>query len=181
MSVNSNTALKDIYGYRANVRKSLLYKAFSDFMGDVSTHTVINKARHGFKKRILCQAVSDSAMSAMEEHILKIVRRFCDHLVDGNSTNAGVEGKESIDVQVVRNWSREKDMAAWTNYFSFDVMGELCFGKTFGMMERDDNRYILEVIMDGTQGLNAVRQGISILRASSIQHDHFFGCFDDLA
>jgi len=29
---------------------------------------------------------------------------------------------------------------------SFDIMGDLCFGKTFSMQTREDNRFVTELI-----------------------------------
>ncbi|KAI9876588.1 MAG: hypothetical protein M1830_006166 [Pleopsidium flavum] len=161
ISVNSNTALRDIYGFKANVQKSRVYKVFADYMGGFNVHLTINKAQHGRKKRVLSQALSDSAMKGMEEHILKIVRRFCDHLLDRGVTEE--ESKGLTDHKRVRDWSSAKNMADWTHYLSFDVMGALCFGKSFGMLEREHNRYILEVLIEATQGLHTVSKLYSSL------------------
>ena len=150
ISVNSETALRDVYGHQANVQKSKVYKVFSDFMHDVSTHTVIDKTQHGRKKRVLSQALSDRAMKAVEDHILELVRQFCGHLVDSNP-------RDAHDKASLNEWASAKNISRWCNYLSFDIMGRLTFGKSFHMMEREDNRYILKVLQDGSQGLQTVR------------------------
>lgn len=47
-------------------------------------------------------------------------------------------------------------MAEVGNRMTFDIMGDFCFGQSFNMMEVADNRYLLDVIPDGAQGLNIV-------------------------
>ncbi len=37
-------------------------------------------------------------------------------------------------------------MADWCNYLTFDIMGDLVFGKAFGMLERPDNRFAIDLI-----------------------------------
>jgi hypothetical protein len=37
-------------------------------------------------------------------------------------------------------------MADFCNYLTFDIMGDLCFGKAFGMLERPDNRFAIDLI-----------------------------------
>ena len=39
-----------------------------------------------------------------------------------------------------------KDMSLWFNYLSYDIMGELVFGKGFGMLTDPSLRYILDLI-----------------------------------
>ena len=42
-------------------------------------------------------------------------------------------------------------MADWCNYLTFDVMGDLAFGKAFGMLERPDNRFALSLVGSAAQ------------------------------
>lgn len=152
MSINSNTALKDIYGFKANIGKSPIYQVSSDYMHETNTVTARDKKVHGRKKRVLSQALSDSAMRAMEDHILHVVRKFCECLINGGANS----GEPRSQTKGKDGWGPAMNFAHWSNYFSFDTMGTLCFGKSFDMLEKEDNRYILEVIMDGTQGINTV-------------------------
>lgn len=39
-----------------------------------------------------------------------------------------------------------KDMSLWFNYLSYDIMGEMVFGRGFGMLTDPSLRYILELI-----------------------------------
>ncbi|MCJ1251964.1 hypothetical protein MMC30_009202 [Trapelia coarctata] len=149
MSINSNTALKDIYGYKANIGKSHIYQVSSDFLHETNTVTARDKNVHARKRRVLSQALSDSAMRSMEDHILEIVRKLCECLINGNANG----GESKPQLKATDGWGPPMNFADWSNYFSFDIMGTLCFGKSFNMLEKEDNRYILDLIMDGTQGI----------------------------
>jgi hypothetical protein len=48
-------------------------------------------------------------------------------------------------------WGQAKNMADWCNYLTFDVMGDLAFGKAFGMLERPDNRFALSLVGSAAQ------------------------------
>ena len=152
VSINTATALKDIYGFKANVKKSNFYSVFPATKAAFSTHTAIDKAVHARKRRVLSQAFSDSAMRAMEVHILDNIESWCRYLgnnqegnkIDVNDSMNGYGG--SNPVYDSKGWSAPKNMGDWTNYLSFDVLGDLCFGKPFGVMERDENRFLLDLI-----------------------------------
>ncbi|KAL3422894.1 cytochrome p450 family protein [Phlyctema vagabunda] len=145
LSINSNTALKTIYGHRANVKKSQFYSVFPPTKDTFNTHSSIDKASHARKRRVLSHAFSDTAIKAMENHILGNVRTFCTQLgrrsFPKGKTNESIEKYSSPG-----QWSIPQNMADWCNYLTFDVMGDLCFGKAFGMLEREENRHVVDLI-----------------------------------
>jgi hypothetical protein len=85
---------------------------------------------------VLSHAFSDGAVKAMERYILQNVRAFTEGL-GASSATVGPERK---------GWGLGQNMADWCNYLTFDVMGDLCFGKAFGMLEKEDNRFAIELI-----------------------------------
>ncbi|GAP90740.1 putative cytochrome P450 family protein [Rosellinia necatrix] len=131
LSFNSNTALKDIYGFKTNVRKAAFYDAFAHPVPN--THNTRDKNVHARKRRVLSQAFSDSAMKEMERYILANVRSFCEQIGLGASDDR-------------KGWTAPKNMSDWCNYLAMDILGDLCFGKAFHMLERPDNRYALELV-----------------------------------
>lgn len=133
LSVDSAAALKDIYGFRANVRKSEFYDAFVH--PAPNTHNVRDKDVHARKRRVLSQAFSDSAIRGVERYILANVRTFCDAVGGGRTTNDEKNG-----------WTAPKNMADWCNWLAMDILGDLCFGKAFHMLERPDNRYAIDLV-----------------------------------
>ncbi|KAI0418819.1 isotrichodermin C-15 hydroxylase [Xylaria grammica] len=131
LSFNSNGALKDIYGFKANVRKAAFYDAFAHPVPN--THNTRDKHVHARKRRVLSQAFSDSAMKEMERYILANVRSFCEQIGLGASNDH-------------KGWTVPKNMADWCNYLAMDILGDLSFGKAFHMLEQPDNRYALELV-----------------------------------
>lgn len=82
----------------------------------------------------------------MEEHVLNNVRRFW-RVVGSGGGDEREEGR----------WSSPKDMTRWAGCLTFDIMGDICFSHSFEMLEREENRYILDALPKGVQGLNIVR------------------------
>jgi cytochrome P450 len=133
LSVNSASALHKIYGFHSNVQKSEFYSAFPPTKDTFNTHSSIDKAAHARKRRVLSHAFSDTAIKVMEKYILQNMRSF----THGLGASASDEKK---------GWSRPQNMADWCNYLTFDIMGDLCFGKAFGMLEREENRFAIDLI-----------------------------------
>ncbi|OAA65353.1 cytochrome P450-like protein [Niveomyces insectorum RCEF 264] len=133
LSFNSNKALKDIYGFRANVAKSEFYDAFVH--PTPNTHNSRDKDVHARKRRVLSQAFSDSAIKEVERYILENVRTFCKEIGPGSGGSPENKG-----------WSSPKNMANWCNYLAMDILGDLCFGKAFHMLEKPDNRYAIDLV-----------------------------------
>ncbi|KAI5859838.1 cytochrome P450 [Durotheca rogersii] len=135
VSFNSSTALKDIYGFRSNVRKAEFYDAFVH--PAPNTHNTRDKIMHARKRRVLSQGFSDSATKEMERYILANVRSFCEQIGLGASNER-------------KGWTVARNMADWCNYLAMDILGDLCFGKAFHMLEKPDNRYALELVSMAT-------------------------------
>ncbi|POR36963.1 Isotrichodermin C-15 hydroxylase [Tolypocladium paradoxum] len=138
VSFNSSTALKEIYGFRANVRKAEFYNAFVH--PAANTHNTRDKEVHARKRRVLSHAFSESAMKEMQRYILGNVRTFCEQVGPGDG-DGGPDAK---------GWSRPRIMSDWCNYLAMDILGDLSFGKAFHMLERPDNRFALELVEAAT-------------------------------
>ena len=151
VSICSNSALKMIYGPRANVQKSSNFNAFIWFFDGWSTQTMIDTAKysHAQKRHVLAQALGEGALKAMEENVLQIVRQFSKLLKD--------QSQQDLDLHEL-DWSSSKDMATLASRLSFDVMNQVCFGHSSDTLEKEDDRYILDVLSDGVQCLNTVRE-----------------------
>lgn len=135
VSFNSNTALKTIYGHKANVKKSQFYSVFPPTKDTFNTHSSIDKVSHARKRRVLSHAFSDTAIKSMEKYILGNIRTFCSRLCSPADKGERPDG-----------WSAAQNMADWCNYLTFDVMGDLCFGKAFEMLEHEENRHVIDLI-----------------------------------
>ena len=139
ISINTNTALHDIYGFKANVRKANFYSAFPASKGTWSTHSAIDKKLHARKRRVLSQAFSDSAMRGLQPHIIHVIRTLCTAIAEFPQVN-------SLHEKDRESWSTPRNMANWANYMSYDVLGDICYGQSFHTLETEENRFAVELV-----------------------------------
>lgn len=87
----------------------------------------------------MSQAFSESAMKEMQRYILGNVRTFCEQIgmMDG-----------SVDEN--KGWTKPRKMSDWCNYLAMDILGDLCFGKAFHMLESPTNRFALDLVEAAT-------------------------------
>jgi cytochrome P450 len=137
LSFNTNTALKSIYGFKSNVRKANFYEAFPANKNAVSIHSSIDKTTHARKRRLISHAFADNAIKSMEKHIL--------HNID-NATNVLNDDINRSDAMEKHSWSVPRNVANWADWLTFDIMGDLVFGKAFGMMENPQNRFAVKLV-----------------------------------
>lgn len=139
VSVNSDRGLHDIYGHGKRFQKADFYNAFPAIKGVYNTHNAIDKTVHGRKRRVLSQAFSDHALKGMEDVMLLHVRQLCAVLAgheDADSASPVSDEKSAV----VRN------MGDWFGYLTYDVMGELCFGKSFDMLVSRGRRHMIGLV-----------------------------------
>lgn len=132
LSFNTATALKDVYGFKSNVRKAQFYDAFVH--PAPNTHNCRDRQLHARKRRVMAHAFSDGAIKEMERYILANVRTFCDQI------GAGLRSDDD------KGWTTAKCMSDWLSWLSMDILGDLCFGKAFHMLERPDNRFAIDLV-----------------------------------
>ncbi|KAH7125665.1 cytochrome P450 [Dendryphion nanum] len=140
LSINTSTALKTIYGFRANVKKADFYTAFPANKKTVNVHSSIDKLQHARKRRVLSHAFSDAAIKSLERYILANVRTAC-RVVEESGERREMGEKEDKD-----GWTPMWNAANWCNWLVFDIMGDLVFGKAFGMLESERNRFAVELV-----------------------------------
>lgn len=95
---------------------------------------------HGRKRRVLSQAFSDAALKGMEDVMLLHVRQLCAVLAGDGFEADVVQDQDQDRKGLVRN------MGNWFSYLSYDVMGELCFGKSFDMLISDSRRHMIGLV-----------------------------------
>ncbi|TPX17857.1 uncharacterized protein E0L32_002958 [Thyridium curvatum] len=128
LSFNDPAALKAIYGHKSNVRKSDFYLSFPARPDAFSTHTAIDRAAHARKRRVMSHAFSEAALRGVEEYVLVHIRLFVQKLAATSQSNPGA-------YYTPGEWTEPKNVAKWSTYLGFDVMGDLSFGRSFEMLE----------------------------------------------
>lgn len=118
------------------MKKSDFYNALPAIKGVHNTHNAIDKMVHGRKRRVLSQAFSDNALKGMEDLMLVHIRRFCTIL-------AGEPAEKSGDC---KNDLAVRNLAEWFGYLTYDVLGELCFGKSYDMLISSARRHMIHLV-----------------------------------
>lgn len=100
----------------------------------MTTWNSIDFEIHGRKRRVLNHAFSDKALRSAEPFIIHNIDRWCEIIAE-EVPDAG--------------WSSSLDMTDWVNYLIFDILGDLCFGKSFDMKEREGNmKYVPHLLAE---------------------------------
>ena len=51
----------------------------------------------------------------------------------------------------LRESTEPLNMSAWSSYLTADILGDLCFGASFGMLESEENRFVMKVMLDSAR------------------------------
>lgn len=116
-------AYRDIYGMKSNVRRSKFYTAWRRSERDQTTLNTVDVAEHARKRKLLNLCFTEKTVRTASEFIIRHVGRWNELLVQ----DCGAE------------WSKPVDFAAAVDALVFDIMGDLCFGKSFDIKEPGAN------------------------------------------
>ena len=119
---NTPEGFKAIFGSKGNVKKTeSYYRTWPHDVSITNTWNVTNISAHARKRRVLNQAFSDRALRGAEPLVHSNVDRWL-QLIRQQAPTAG-------------SWTKGLNMADQANYLVFDILGDLCFGKSFDMKE----------------------------------------------
>ena len=121
----SAQAFRDIYGTKSNVQRSKNYEFWQRNKMDVNTLNTSDIALHHKKRRILNLVLNEKSVRAAGLFIQKHVDRWDELLPDGNGND----------------WSQSKNLAEWSNYLVFDILCDLCFGRSLNIKEPGENPF----------------------------------------
>ncbi|KAK2735626.1 hypothetical protein FQN57_001172 [Myotisia sp. PD_48] len=142
LAFNTVSSIKGLFGPRKlNVQKSDWYRTLHAAHGGHSVHSEVNREKHAFRRRVIEHAFSESALKSAEPFITENVRTWCKHL----GTDTEPDG-----------WTAPKNMDDWSNYLSYDIMGDLTFGKRFNCMESDEHRYVPVLMLSSSNFLYTI-------------------------
>ena len=121
----SAQALRDILGFKSNVQRSKDYELWQRTETDINTINTSNVALHHKKRRILNLSFTEKSVRAAGVFIQRHVDRWNELLTDE-------EGK---------SWSRPRNISEWNDYLVFDILCDLCFGKSLNIKEPGENPF----------------------------------------
>lgn len=126
LSIIHPEAVSTIYGPKSTCRKGIFYDCTYP---NTSVHTERHEPTHELRRRTWSPAFSDKAIRGYEERT-KVYR---DVLI---KKIAGFKGQPV-------------NVSKWFNFFSFDVMGDLAFAKSFDMLEDSKEHWAIKLLNEG--------------------------------
>ncbi|KAE9968960.1 hypothetical protein BLS_005568 [Venturia inaequalis] len=120
--------VQPIYGMAAKCTKSPWYDADYPL---ISLQTTRVKAIHNKRRQVWIHAFSDKALRGYEKRI---------------------EPFAALLLERIRSFEeRPVDVARWFHYFSYDIMGDLAFGKDFNMLSSGEEHFAVNLLNEGMQ------------------------------
>ncbi|KAI0152088.1 benzoate 4-monooxygenase cytochrome P450 [Hypoxylon sp. NC0597] len=114
-----------IYSNSSNVRRSHFYKALKRKGDENMPLNIVDVAEHAARRKLLNQAFTDTSVRAVAPLIVKHVDRLHQIILEDNDGS--------------KDWTAPLDLSASIDGLMFDILGDLCFGKSFDMKEPGDN------------------------------------------
>jgi hypothetical protein len=120
-------AHRDIYGSKSNVKRAKSYEAWAKNVNEANTALTTDPAAHARKRKILNQAFTEKSVKHAASFMTKHIERWIDLLVVHDDAPAN------------QNWSKSRNMSDWNDWVVFDILGDLCFGRSFEIKEPTPN------------------------------------------
>lgn len=142
LSFNTVQAWTDIYGHRPgrlDLAKDPIHVGAVDPMPGVQTISMAGRENHARQRKALSYGFSKQALWAQED----IVQGFVSKLQD-NFDRYAQRGEEF-------------DIVKWFNFITFDVIGDLSFGESFGCLENGEYHFWIKMIFEAVKA-GAIQQ-----------------------
>lgn len=123
LTFSSAQATQDIYGFRqghVNMKKSPLHTGPVKVGSTTTLQYVPDDADHGRQRRALSHSFSQQALMDQEP----IIQDYM--------------GKVVYNFRKLAQKNETFNICDWFNYFTFDTMGDLAFGESFGCLDRGE-------------------------------------------
>ncbi|KAI9036030.1 cytochrome P450 [Aspergillus affinis] len=120
LSITDPEAIVALHGPQTPVSKGPWYGIFGD---RISLQLERDKKIHARRKKVWDRGLNDKSLRLYESRVVKYANQLVDVI------------EQHVDTSI--------DMAKWCNYYAFDVMGDLSFGKSFGMLLNSGDTFFL--------------------------------------
>lgn len=103
---------------------------------------VIDKHEHAIRRRKMAPAFSERALKEAERLISISAQKLAEQI--GKLAEGGAE-------QEGDGWTPPRNMGDWATYFGFDFISDLGYGRSFDMLEQEENRWIPPVLRSASR------------------------------
>jgi len=124
LSFCSSTSWKDIHGHKPG-RKAFLKGSWYEAFPEDPYHivSVSDPGHHAAMRKSLSHGFSSSALSSQEDRVHHFIELLLNQIE-------------------LRFTEAPGNMSEWFNYLTFDVIGELAFGESFGCVESGEYLFL---------------------------------------
>ncbi|KAK0553836.1 hypothetical protein OC846_002367 [Tilletia horrida] len=157
ISIADPDALAPVYGHSTGTIKSEFYDAFAAPGFPRGLFNTRDRSEHTRKRKIVSHTFAPKSITAFEPFVRKEVQLFLDRW-DELCKEAQSEARDGPRGLKGYAWL---DVLTWTNYWAFDTIGDLAFGRPFGMLESGMDRVPI-VYEDPRTGTKRTEYGSAI-------------------
>lgn len=109
------------------MKRAKSYEAWAKNVNESNTALTTDPASHARKRKVLNQAFTEKSVKHAATFMTKHAERWIDLLVADN------------DVSAEHGWTKTRNMSEWNDWVVFDILGDLCFGRSFETKEPGPN------------------------------------------
>ncbi|KAI3319851.1 cytochrome P450 [Xylariaceae sp. AK1471] len=175
-------AWKDIYGFaeknQSNAAESYLPKYDKFYLTRGETPSLISEEpeRHKLLRRHLSKSFGEQAIQQKEQLVTKYVDLLMEKLGKHSQKSAERDSPEPLNI------------ANWFNWTSFDIIGEMTFGESFGCLDSSSYHPWISIIFKhlkvggwirAIKYLDLDRSTLPILRSTTGVRQRLFGLIQD--
>ncbi|KAF4333511.1 cytochrome P450 monooxygenase [Fusarium beomiforme] len=140
--VNTTEGLKAIYSHGKNTQKAAAYRKVSLVPGVHPTFSMIDNQGHAKLRRLVGQGLSNAHIRAYDEELRQSALLFAARL--GESSDHFEQGDSDSEQD---GWTAPKNVASWSNFFTFDVMSHLVYGTSYELLTYSDNHWVIDGVL----------------------------------
>nr|L7WME9.1 RecName: Full=Cytochrome P450 monooxygenase notG'; AltName: Full=Notoamide biosynthesis cluster protein G'; Flags: Precursor [Aspergillus versicolor]AGC83578.1 P450 monooxygenase [Aspergillus versicolor] len=126
LSIAYPEAVGIVYGHQSRCYKSTFYDNGHPMK---SLHSYRDRAAHDQRRRTWSTGFGDRALRGYETRVHEYRQKLFTRLNDAVGLTVNISD--------------------WFNFYSYDVMGDLAFGRSFNMLDTHSNHWAIQVLLDG--------------------------------
>ena len=135
LSVDGSIAWPQVYSHRSDDSEFIKLPGFFGPQNDGSL-IMAPRDTHRRQRRHVSHAFSEAALAEQQSYVLK----YLDMIMD----KFGEFAKQETEVNFVD----------WVNFMTFDILGDLAFGESFGSLSQDDYHPWVRALVDSVHGFS---------------------------
>nr|KAK5442115.1 hypothetical protein LTR18_005967 [Exophiala xenobiotica] len=135
VSISHPDSIRDVMGHGNGFTKSEFYYAFDNIQSGI--FTTRNRAAHSRKRKYVSHMFSPKAMVGFEPYMTSAIGMMAQQM--NSLIDTGRAGRytslAAVDPEIKARQSKGEaaiDVAQWSAFLAFDIIGDLAFGEPFG-------------------------------------------------